>query len=63
MCRRSARPATFTPWAALVAHLDQLAGDVDVDRLAGLLACQSTSAWQRAGYLLHQGGRHDAAMT
>lgn len=59
----AARPASFAPWADLVAHLDQLAGDVDVDRLVGLLAVQSTSAWQRAGYLLGQGGRHDDAMT
>ena len=59
----AARPASFAPWADLVAHLDQFAGDVDVDRLAGLLATQSTSAWQRASYLLDQGGRHDDAMT
>jgi hypothetical protein len=59
----AARPASFGPWADLVAHLDQLAGDIDVDRLAGLLASQSTSAWQRASYLLDQGGRRDAAMT
>lgn len=59
----AARPASFGPWADLVAHLDQLAGDIDVDRLAGLLAPQSTSAWQRASYLLDQGGRHDEAMT
>lgn len=58
----AARPASFAPWADLVAHLDQLAGDVNLDHLAGLLASQSTSAWQRAGYLLHQGGRHDDAM-
>jgi hypothetical protein len=55
----AARPASFAPWADLVAHLTQLASDVDVGRLAGLLASQSTSAWQRAGYLLDQGGRPD----
>lgn len=59
----AARPASFGSWADLVAHLEQLAGDVDVDRLAGLLASHSTSAWQRASYLLDQGGRHDDAMT
>lgn len=59
----AARPASFGPWADLVAHLDQLAGDVDVERLAALLAVQSTSAWQRASYLLDQGGRHDDATT
>ncbi|HUY22526.1 MAG TPA: type IV toxin-antitoxin system AbiEi family antitoxin [Acidimicrobiales bacterium] len=59
----AARPASFAPWADLVAHLDQLARDVDVDRLAGLLTPQSTSAWQRASYLLDQGGRRDDAMS
>ncbi len=57
----AARPASFGPWADLVARLDQWAADVDIDRLAGLLAAQSTSAWQRASYLLDQGGRHDDA--
>jgi hypothetical protein len=58
----ASRPASFGPWADLIAHLDQLASDIDINQLAELLRSQSTSAWQRASYLLHQGGRHDDAM-
>jgi hypothetical protein len=52
----AARPASFKPWADLVAHLDHLVTDCDDDRLADLLNAQSASTWQRAAYLLHAGG-------
>ena len=55
----AARPASFGPWADLVAHLDRLADDCDDERLAALLVGQSSSAWQRAGYLLHAAGHRD----
>jgi len=51
-----ARPASFAPWVDLVAHLEQLVGDCDDDKLASLLAAQTASAWQRTAYLLHSGG-------
>lgn len=53
----AARPSSFHPWADLVVHLAQLADDCDDDRLVTLLADQSTSAWQRASYLLHAAGQ------
>ena len=53
----AARPSSFLPWADIIAHLDRLADDCDDERLATLLADQSTSAWQRAAYLLHAAGR------
>ena len=53
----AARPSSFHPWADLVAHLGQLVDDCDDERLATLLADQSTSAWQRASYLLHAAGQ------
>ena len=52
----AARPASFQPWADLVAHLQQLAEDCDDVRLARLLSQQTASSWQRAAYLLHAGG-------
>ena len=55
----SARPMSFRRWGDLILHLEQLATDCDVDRLVDLLDKQSTSAWQRAAYLLHSGNRHD----
>jgi len=55
----SARPMSFRVWGDLVRHLEQLAEDCDVERLVGLLGKQSSSAWQRAAYLLHCGNRHD----
>lgn len=51
----SARPTSFTPWADLVVHLVDLARDIDAARLLALLAGQSSSAWQRAAYLLDLG--------
>ena len=50
------RPGSFRPWADLVAHLSDLANDCEPSRLVELLEDQSTSAWQRAGYLLQCGG-------
>lgn len=58
----SARPASFKPWADLVAHLEQLVDDCDDDKLARLLAAQTASAWQRAAYLLHAGGQPERGM-
>ena len=55
----SARPLSFRAWGDLVHHLERLAEDCDADRLAGLLETQSSSAWQRAAYLLHCGNRHN----
>ena len=51
------RPSSFLPWADLIAHLGQLVEDSDDDRLAGLLAGHTTSAWQRASYMLHVAGQ------
>ena len=56
------RPSSFLPWADIIAHLDRLADDCDDERLATLLADQSTSAWQRAGYLLHAAGRQSRGL-
>jgi hypothetical protein len=53
------RPASFQPWADLVVHLHRVAEDCDDSRLAVLLDGQSSSAWQRAGYLLHSAGYPD----
>ena len=58
----SARPTSFRAWADLVPHLEQLAADCDIDRLVTLLSGQSSSAWQRASYVLDTGGRRDAAV-
>lgn len=58
----SARPSSFQPWADLIAHLDQLVDDCDDSRIEQLLASQSTSAWQRASYLIHAGGRPERGL-
>lgn len=55
----SARPMSFRAWGDLVPHLEQLTTDCEVERLIYLLGNQSSSAWQRAAYLLHCGNRHD----
>jgi hypothetical protein len=55
----STRVKSFRSWADLVPHLQQLAVDCDIERLSKLLDGKSQSGWQRAGYLLHRGGRHD----
>jgi hypothetical protein len=54
----SARVKSFRSWADLIPHIEQLAADADVERLSSLLAKKSQSAWQRAGYILSRGGRH-----
>ena len=58
----SARPTSFRAWADLVPHLEQLAADCDVDQLVSLLSRQSSSAWQRAAYVLHSGDRLNDAV-
>ena len=50
------RPSSFKPWADLADHLQDLIGDCDVAVLSGLLAGQSSTAYQRAAYLAHIGG-------
>jgi hypothetical protein len=55
----STRVKSFRSWADLIPHIEQLANDVDTERLSMLLRGKSQSAWQRAGYLLDRGGRHD----
>jgi hypothetical protein len=57
----SIRPASFEPWADLAAHIVDLAGDCDADRLLALLKGQPPTAWQRAAYLLEVGQAHDSA--
>lgn len=59
----AARPGSFRIWADLIGQLDVLAADCNLEGLAGLLRSQSTSAWQRAAYLLDRGGRHSDALT
>jgi hypothetical protein len=55
----SIRMKSFRSWADLIPHIQQLAADIDVERLATLLTKKSQSAWQRAGYILSRGGRND----
>jgi hypothetical protein len=57
----ASRPSSFRAWADLIANLDQLADDADPSRLIELLRDQSSSAWQRAAYLLHSGKQYDKA--
>lgn len=57
----SARPTSFVPWADLVVHLDDLAHDVEDAHLIKLLEGQSSSAWQRAAYLLDLGDQSQLA--
>jgi len=57
----SSRPTSFAPWADLAAHLGELADDCDTEQLVKLLENQSSSAWQRAAYLLDLGGSATAA--
>ncbi len=57
----ASRPASFRVWADLIPQLDVLASDCDTDKIERLLGGQSASAWQRATYLLHCGGRTDDA--
>jgi hypothetical protein len=55
----STRVKSFRSWADLVPHMEQQAADCDIEKLSKLLRGKSQSAWQRAAYLLHCGGRHD----
>ena len=57
----SSRPASFTPWADLAVHIGELADDCEPEQLVTLLENQSSSAWQRAAYLLDLGGNVGAA--
>ncbi len=56
LAQLAVRPASFLPWADLIAHLVSLVDDCDDDRLVSLLGGQPTAAWQRAAYLVHAGG-------
>jgi hypothetical protein len=56
----AARPASFTSWVDLASKLDEVARDVDMERLVELLAASTDSTRQRAAYLLHLGQRTDA---
>ena len=58
----ASRPGSFRVWADLVARLDVLVADCDLQRLTDFLFLQSASAWQRAAYLLDLGGRRDDAL-
>jgi hypothetical protein len=55
------RPTSFRAWPDLVPSLDRLANDVDAQALAELLRGKSSSAWQRAAYVLHSGGDYQKA--
>lgn len=55
------RPSSFRVWTDLVGHLELLAADCDPERLTGMLHGQSSSAWQRAAYLLARGARREEA--
>jgi hypothetical protein len=55
----SMRVMSFRSWADLIPHLQQLAADVDIERVSTLLGEKSQSAWQRAAYLLSRGGRYE----
>lgn len=57
----AARPSSFRCWTDLIPQLDQVASDCDTNNLTQLLVGQSTSAWQRAAYVLDRGGRNEDA--
>ena len=56
----SSRPASFASWVDLAGKLEEVARDVDIERLRDLLAASSDAARQRAAYLLRLGKRDDA---
>jgi len=58
----STRVKSFRSWADLIPHIEQVATDTDLERVSTLLSGKSQSAWQRAAYVLHCGGRHDEAL-
>lgn len=55
------RPGSFRTWGDLISRLDVLAADCDPERIITLLDGQSSSAWQRAAYLLDCGDSSEAA--
>lgn len=61
LAQLATRPSSFHPWTDLKPKLESLANDVDTQRLMGLLTGQSSSAWQRAAYLLFRGNLEDEA--
>lgn len=56
------RPGSFRTWADLIARLDALAADCDLERISKLLKGQSSSAWQRTAYLLDRGGQREVGL-
>lgn len=57
----AARPASFRAWADLVAQLDVLVEDCNVEKVIDLLDGFSGSAWQRAAYIFHRTGASKGA--
>lgn len=58
----AARPALFGDWPNVGEWLGAAAGDVTLGDLEAELAGRPRSAWARAGYLLHRGGRRADAL-
>jgi AbiEi antitoxin C-terminal domain len=56
------RPSSFRPWMDLVSHLEQFANDCDANVVVSLLYGKTSSAWQRAAYLLSVGSNPQAAL-
>jgi AbiEi antitoxin C-terminal domain len=56
------RPSSFRPWIDLAAHLVELCGDCEPQRVTRLLTGHSSSAWQRAAHILATGGERDRAI-
>ena len=57
----AARPSSFRAWADLVAQLDVLVEDCDVEKVIELLDGFSGSAWQRAAYIFDCTGASEDA--
>ena len=55
------RPSSFRTWADLIAQLDLLIADCDLERVVDLMSGFSSSAWQRAAYLFDRGGATGSA--
>ena len=58
----AARPARFGDWPNVGEWLSAATGDVATADLTTELAGRPRSAWARAGYLLHRGGRRAEAL-
>lgn len=58
----ASRPASFSAWLDFSGKLQELAGDINIEKLEALLAASTGSARQRAAYLLHVGGAPMHAM-